>query len=299
MNYYNEIKNKLIDNEINEKIKDYSKERYRVITYFEVGKMLSAAGKHYGENIIGKYAERLINEVGKKYNKRTLFRMRQFYNVFSNKKMSLPGTQLNLSWSHYRALLPLKNYGAINYYISICISQRLSKTELENKIKLKEYDRLSENAKEKFKNKEKPNIKDTIPNPIIIKNTLLQNKISEKVLQKIIMEDISSFLKQLGEGYTFIDNEYKIKMGERYNYIDLLLYNIKYKCYVVIELKVTELKSEHIGQITKYINYIDKNIKTINEDKTIGIIICKKENSYIIEYASDNRIAYRTFKIIN
>lgn len=90
------------------------------------------------------------------------------------------------------------------------------------------------------------------------------------------MEDIPAFLKELGVGFSFIGNEYKIKIGDRYNYIDLLLYNIKFKCYVVIELKVTELKKEHIGQIEAYMNYIDKNMKTIDEDKTVGIIIVKE-----------------------
>ncbi len=87
-----------------------------------------------------------------------------------------------------------------------------------------------------------------------------------------------SFLKELGNGFTFIDNEYKIKLGERYYYIDLLLFNIEYNCYVVIELKITELKKEHIGQIQFYMNYIDRNLKKINQDKTIGIIICKQDN---------------------
>ena len=97
-------------------------------------------------------------------------------------------------------------------------------------------------------------------------------------------------MKELGEGFCYIENEYKIKIGNRYNYIDLLLFNIKYNCYVVVELKVTELKKEHIGQIKLYINYIDKNIKNINQDVTIGIIICKKENKFVLEYVSDNRI---------
>lgn len=104
-------------------------------------------------------------------------------------------------------------------------------------------------------------------------------------------------MKELGNSFCFIGSEYKIKIGDRYNYIDLLLYNIKYKCYVVVELKVVELQSEHIGQIEKYMNYIDKNIKSIDENKTIGIIICKKENKYIIEYCSDDRIIAREYEI--
>jgi len=98
---------------------------------------------------------------------------------------------------------------------------------------------------------------------------------------------------ELGSDFSYIQNEYKIKLGDRYNYIDLLLYNIKYNCYVVVELKVTKLKKEHIGQIHTYMNYIDKNIKTITQDRTIGIIICKKDNHFLMEYCSDDRI-YRT-----
>ena len=125
MNYYNEIKNKLIDNEIYSKVKDYSKEKNRVMTYFEIGKLLSEAGSKYGESIIEKYSQKLILEVGKKYNKRTLFRMRQFYLVFSDEKVSPAGTQL--SWSHCRALLSVKDYDKINYYINLTINQNLSK----------------------------------------------------------------------------------------------------------------------------------------------------------------------------
>ena len=137
-----------------------------------------------------------------------------------------------------------------------------------------------------------------IKNPIIIKNPNNYKIISEKVLQRIILEDIPSFLKELGNGFTFIDNEYKIKIGDRYNYIDLLLYNIKYKCYIVVELKIIELKKEHIGQIQTYMNYIDKNLKTINEENTIGIIICKKNNKFIMEYCSDERILSKEYELI-
>ena len=122
---------------------------------------------------------------------------------------------------------------------------------------------------------------------------MIMKNISEKILQKLILENISSFLRELGAGFSYIDNEYKIKAGDIYNYIDLLLYNIKYNCYVVVELKVTELRKEHIGQIQLYMNYIDKNVKEINQDKTIGIIICKKDNIFVMEYCSDKRI-YRT-----
>ena len=146
--------------------------------------------------------------------------------------------------------------------------------------------------------KEKLEVKDFIKNPIIIKNKYNYEIISEKILQILILEDVPSFLDELGKGFTFIRNEYKIKIGDKYNYIDLLLYNIKFKCYVVIELKITELKKEHIGQIQTYMNYVDKNIKTFEEHKTVGIIIVKKNDKYIMEYCSDDRILTREYNIV-
>ena len=296
MNYYDEIKNKLIDDEIYSKVKDYSKERHKVITYFEIGRILNEAGSVYGEDIIGEYSKKLMIEVGKKYNKRTLFRMRQFYNVFSDEKVSPLATQL--TWSHYTELLSIKDNSKLQYYLNISMNENLSKRELRNRIKNNEYERLPEETKDKLVNDIAPTVQDFIKNPIIIKNKSSYNIVTEKILQKLILEDIPSFLKELGTGFTFIENEYKIKIGNRYNYIDLLLYNIEFNCYVVIELKVTELKKEHIGQIHVYMNYIDNNLRKFNQDKTIGIIICKKDNKFIMEYCSDKRILAKEYEIV-
>ena len=276
MNYYEEIKNKIIDNEIYCKVKDYSKERNTVNTYFEIGRLLTEAGGKYGDNIIDEYSKRLVEEVGKKYNRRTLFRMKQFYKVFSDEKVSPLVTQLN--WTQCLMLISLKSCEKIYYYGNECIIKNLSKRQLEEKIKLKEYERLSESAKSKFIANEQPLLPDLVKNPILIKNTNKYTEISEKILQQIILEDIKNFMQELGTGFCYISNEYPIKLGDRYNYIDLLLYNYKYKCFVVIELKTTKLKKEHTGQIQNYMNYIDKNIKEISDSKTVGIIICKKYN---------------------
>ena len=298
MNYYNEIKNKLIDNEVYKRVKDYYKNRNDLNTYYEVGKLLIEAqgGEErakYGDRLIKEYSERLYNELGKKYDITTLKRYRQFY-LKIEKGAAL---RHQLSWTHYRELLTLDNINELNYYVEITIEQNLSYRQLREKIKTKEYQRLDNNTKLKLINKEKLDIKDNIKNPIVIhnKNNLDKENISEKVLQRLILEDIPSFLKELGTGFSFIENEYKIKIGSTYNYIDLLLFNIKYNCYVVIELKVCKLKKEHIGQIEIYMNYIDKNIKTINHDKTIGIIISRRDNHYYIEYSSDKRILTREY----
>ncbi len=297
VNYYDEIKEKLLKNEIYAKVKDYSKERNKVLTYFEVGKLLSEAGKEYGNNIISSYAEKLVNEVGKKYNRSTLFRMKQFYNIFSDEKVAPLAQQL--TWSHYIELLPLKDINEINYYIKVCEEQCLSRNDLRNKIKSKEYERLGKETKNKLIKNEELKLPDLVPNPILIKFEDNQEKLTEYALKQAILNNLDNFLKQFGNGFSYIGNEYKIKIGNNYNYIDLLLYNVKYKCYVVIELKVTELKKEHIGQIQVYMNYIDSNVKDLTDDKSIGIIISKKNNQFIIEYCSDERIFAREFKLTN
>ena len=134
MNYYNEIKEQLIKGEIYDKIKDYSKDRHKVKVYFETGKLLSEAGKEYGKNIIKKYSEKLMIEVGKKYNERNLRYMRQFYEIFSSIKWNPVGSKL--SWSHFRELLIIKDINAIMYYINICEINNLSRRQLQEKIKI-------------------------------------------------------------------------------------------------------------------------------------------------------------------
>ncbi len=300
MNYYNEIKNELINNELYKKVKDYSKNKSDLTTYYNVGKLLNDAGKHYGDGIIKKYSLRLTNELGKKYSYRTLNYMLKFY-IFQK----MQPVVANLTWSHYIELLPLKDINKINYYIKITEEQNLSKRKLREKIKNKEYERLDEKTKLKLIKQEnnkiedkKEKVTDFIKNPILIKNKYNKEEITERMLKSLILEDLDNFLLELGDGFTYIKSEYKIKLGDRYNYIDLLLYNIDFNCYVVIELKTTELKKEHIGQIEVYMNYIDKNIKKINQEKTIGIIICKKDNKFIISYASDKRIISRKYKLV-
>ena len=301
MNYYNEIKNKLIDNEVYKRVKDYSKNKSDLSTYYEVGKLLIEAQggedrAKYGDNLIKEYSIKLTKEVDSKYGYRNLYNMRRFYLIFRNDDFARNACKM-LSWTHMRELLKLNDINEINYYIDISIKQSLSYRKLNERIKSREYQRLDDNTKLKLINKEETKVSDFVKNPIVIhnKHNLDKESISEKILQYLILEDLDNFLLELGDGFTYIRSEYKIKIGASYNYIDLLLFNIKYNCYVVIELKVTELKKEHIGQIEVYMNYIDKHIKTINQDKTIGIIISKRDNHYYIEYSSDKRILTREY----
>ena len=193
MDYYLEIKNELVENEVTKRVKDYSKNKSDLMHYYNVGKLLVEAqggeqNTTYGNSLIKEYSKRLTIELGKGYSWRNLYNMRTYYLLLSRntKLQALPAI---LSWSHIVELLPIHDVNEITYYI--------------------------------------------------------------------------------GEGFSFIKDEYEIKIGDKFNYIDILLFNVEFNCYVVVELKITELKKENIGQIEVYMNYIDKHIKKIYHDKTI------------------------------
>ena len=293
MNYYNEIKQELINNEVYKKVKDISKNRSDLTTYYNVGKLLSEAGKNYGEGIIKKYSVRLTSELGKGYTPTRLRYFRRFYKVF----LKYPTLSDKLSYSHYCEIIWFDE-SKMNYYIKITEENNLSVRELRQRIKNNEYERLDDKAKAMLIKKEEPKAEDLIKNPILIKNTYDTNNITEKMLKGLILENIDNFLKQLGVGFTYVGNEYPIKIGDRYYYIDILLYNIKDNKYVVLELKNTELKKEHFGQIKTYMNYIDKNLKTAEQNPTLGIILCKKDNKFVFEYVPDDNVIDREYALV-
>ena len=298
MDYYNKIKKELIENEFYKRVKDYSKNKYELERYYNVGKLLieargGEARAKYGDGLIKKYSRKLTIELGKGYSTRSLKYMRKFYLYQKGHPL---GAQL--SWSHYKILLSLKDDRKIYYYLHLAREYNLSKRELSTKIKSNEYERLDQITIEKLLKKEDFSISDNIKHPIIIKNKFDTIDISEKMLKQLILEDIDNFLCELGKGFSYIKNEYKIKIGDRYNYVDLLLFNYKYNAFVVVELKVTELKKEHIGQIQIYMNYIDKNIKSIKQEKTIGIIVARENNKFVLEYSSDKRIYQTTYLLV-
>ena len=293
MNYYNEIKQELINNEVYKKVKDISKNRSDLTTYYNVGKLLSEAGKNYGEGIIKKYSVRLTSELGKGYTPTRLRYFRRFYKVF----LKYPTLSDKLSYSHYCEIIWFDE-SKMNYYIKITEENNLSVRELRQRIKNNEYERLDDKAKAMLIKKEEPKAEDLIKNPILIKNTYDTNNITEKMLKGLILENIDNFLKQLGVGFTYVGNEYPIKIGDRYYYIDILLYNIKDNKYVVLELKNTELKKEHFGQIKTYMNYIDKNLKTPDQNPTLGIILCKKDNKFVFEYVPNDNVIDREYALV-
>ena len=298
-NIYGEIKKELIQSAIDKKVDIYFTNRNELTHYYNVGKMIVDAqgGEErakYGDRLIKKISQRLSEELNKGYSYRSLNSMRKFY-LFQK----VQPIAAQLSWSHYIELLSLKDINEINYYINISINQNLSRNKLREKIKLKEYQRLNDKTKTKLINKETLDVYDNIKNPITI-NTFNNDKedISEKALKSYILRDLDNFLEQLGNGFSYIKNEYKIIIGNKKNFIDLLLFNYIYNCYVVVELKVIESNKNHLGQTQVYMNYIDKHVKNNNHNKTIGIIVCRKDDKYLIEYSSDDRIRITTYELV-
>ena len=302
MNYYNEIKDELLNYEINKKVKEYSINKSELESKYNVGKLLFEAQggekrAKYGNKLIKEYSEKLYKETGIKYSERSLRQMRQFYMFSQHKIWQTLSAKSNITWSHIVEFMKIDDLCAIKYYLNI---NNISVRQLKTKIRQKEYERLPQSTKDKLL-KEETNyeITDFIKDPIIVKNPSIKDKVSEKVLHKMILENLDGFLLQLGQDFTYIAHEYKIKIGNRYNYIDFLLYNIKYKAYVVVEFKTTEFQAEYISQVKKYMNYIDRHKKTTYEDTTIGILICRRKNSFELEYCSDPRVFITTYKLIS
>ena len=294
--HYKNIKTLIENNIVEIKKQEISVNNHTLMTYFNVGKeIVEAQGGEkrakYGDNLIKKYSKKLTEEFGKGYNYTNLKNMRQLYLVF--KKGRTPCDQL--SWSHYRNILPIKNESKRNYYINLTVENRLSVRELIAEIKNNSYERLignKDNIELKYVNDnthKQMTILDMIKDPILIGigNTKI-DKLTEKALKGYILDSIERILLELGVGFSFVGSEKKIKVGNSYRYIDLVFFNIELNCYILIELKINKLDIRDIGQLEFYVRYYDTEIKKDFHNTTIGIIICKKNNKSISKYNNSN-----------
>ena len=301
MNYYNEIKNILIDNSIGRKVREYKSNQKDLESYYNVGKLLVEAqgGEErakYGNELMKEYSKKLTNELGKGYSVRMLQKMRQFYLLTQRSPpLAAKFKSINITWSNICEIMQLKNLEEIEYYLNLSNKLCLTKLELRTKIKSKEYERLDSKIREKLVKQEEVSVKDKIPEPIVLEGLEYKEKLTEKVVQKWIDENPASFCKSLGEGYTYCGSQYKIKIGANYNYIDVLLFNVMDMNYVVVEIKVTEIKKEHIGQIQTYMNYIDINLKKEFHNKTTGILLVRENNKWLIKYINGDDVTIRNF----
>ena len=292
-NYLENIKIEIINGNAKVAAKNYQMNNVKLTMNYNIGKELAEAGKHYGEGIVKKYAKELTEEFGKGYKDTELRKMRAFYELIQK----CGPVDRVLSWSHYVKLLPLKNIEEIRYYINIIKRDNLSKRALAERIRSKEYSRLSIEAKESLLNKEKLSLIQSVPNPIVLVPNKSYEVYTEKVLQEIIYENLDSFMKQLGGGYIYMSREYKLNIGDKKNYIDFLFYNVIDSRYCVVEIKTREYRKTDYGQIKTYMNYVDKHLKTITRNNTIGIIITKSVNKFEAHYVKDNQVTIVEFKI--
>ena len=303
MNYFKNIEELIIENEATKKANNLRDNSNILRTYWNIGKLIVEAQggekrAKYGDGLIKEWGYKLSNKYGKNYGIRTLQRMRQLFLLFP--KASTLWTQL--SWSHYKIILPIKNPNERNYYINQVILNNLSVRELQKEIKSKSFDRLSYADKNNIEviteaNETDLSIMAMIKDPIILKSDKTIDKINEKAIHKYIISLLENKFLELGTGFALIGHEYKIHVGKSTYKIDLLFFNYIINSFVVVEVKTRELKHSDIGQLQFYVNYINKNIKKSNHDKTIGLLIVKKKNTFVIEYTTSDDILITTYAL--
>ncbi len=291
--YLSNIKTEIINENAKVAAKNYQINNVKLTTNYNIGRELVEAGKHYGEGIVKKYASILTKEFGSGYKEKDLYKMQQPYLLIQK----VAPLERQLTWSHYKILLSLRDIKEIKYYIHITKRDNLSKRALAERIKSNEYGRLSTETKESLLNKEELSLIQSVPSPIVLTPNKSYKVYTEKILQEIIYENLDSFMKQLGGGYTYMGREYKLNIGDKKNYIDYLFYNVVDSRYCVVEIKAREYKKSDYGQIKTYMNYIDEHLKNITQNSTIGIIITKSVNKFEAYYVKDNQVTIVEFKI--
>ena len=291
--YLSNIKTEIINENAKVAAKNYQINNVKLTTNYNIGRELVEAGKHYGEGIVKKYASILTKEFGSGYKEKDLYKTQQPYLLIQK----VAPLERQLTWSHYKILLSLRDIKEIKYYIHITKRDNLSKRALAERIKSNEYGRLSTETKESLLNKEELSLIQSVPSPIVLTPNKSYEVYTEKILQEIIYENLDSFMKQLGGGYTYMGREYKLNIGDKKNYIDYLFYNVVDSRYCVVEIKARKYRKSYYCQIKTYMNYVDEHLKNITQNSTIGIIITKSVNKFEAHYVKDNQVTIVEFKI--
>ena len=300
MNYLNEANEYIKRVEIGKSIREANANRELVECYWNVGRLIVEAqgGKDkakYGNELLKKWAEKLIKEYGKGYDYSNLRRFRQFFLEFPN----CGALRHNLSWTIIRTILPIKDENKRNYYINLCITNNLSKRELEREIKNNSYERL-EHKPDKIDilvPSKVQSITDNFMNPILLKLKDKEVK-NELDLEKLIYSQLSYVFLQLGNGFTWVGNQYKVSDGNNNYFIDMLLYNYKYNCFVVVEIKCRKLKKEDKGQVEFYMKLVDEYVKEPSNNPTIGIIITKEQDKFVANFVRSEKLIPLTYELL-
>ena len=263
-------------------------------TYFLIGKRIVEEEQNgneraiYGENLIKTLSKRLTEEFGKGFSKTNLKQMKSFYIAY--RKGQTVSDQFKLSWSHYLILMRMENIEERNFYEIESIQNNWSLRELRRQIDSALYERLvlsRDKAKVKelaFKGQviEKP--EDVVKDPYILEFLGLeeQSDYSENKLETEIINNLEKFLLELGKGFTFVGRQVRFTFDEKHFRVDLVFYNRILKCFVLIDLKIGEVTHQDLGQMQMYVNYYDRYVRLPDENKSIGIIICREKNDTLV-----------------
>ena len=294
--YYQEIEHLIKRNEINKRVRKLEEKNDTIVIYWQIGKTLVEAQggsrrAKYGNELIKKWSTKLTEIYGKGYDYTNLSRFRKFYLCFP-----ILGTVCQLSWSYYRYLISIKNENKRNYYINLCIKNHLTVRELRKEIKSNSYERLiDKETKIDIITPTKYSITTDMKNPVII--PVKNEVISEHDLEINILANLDFFFRQLGSGFTYVGHQYKISDGKNNYYIDILLFNIKLNCYVCVELKMRKLKKEDKAQVEYYMKLVDQELKEIHHNHTIGIIITKESDEFIVNFVHQDDIVPLSYEL--
>lgn len=270
-------------------------DRTMVYTYFEIGRLIVEEEQNgekraeYGKKTLENLSKKLSEEFGKGFSLRNLRQMRMFYLKYSIRQT--PSAEFKLSWSHYIFLSRIDNIDERNFYEIEASSNGWSLKEFKRQFNSALYERLVlSRDKDKVKELsnqgqiiEKP--KDIIKDPYILEFLGLpeHSSYSENELESNIINKLEMFLLELGKGYTFVGRQVRFTFDEKHFRVDLVFYNRLLKSFVLIDLKIGEVTHQDLGQMQMYVNYYDRFVKLEEENKTIGIIICKEKNDTLVE----------------
>ena len=298
-----------------------------VITNWHIGQYIveyEQGGKEraeYGTQLLKRLSEDLTKEFGQGFSYRNLQLFKKFYQTFpivqtlsaqslnpETKKGQTVSAKfsdkaiaslLKLNWSHFVRLLSVKNENERNFYIIETAENNWSEREIDRQINSGLYERLALSKNKKAikdlaqKGQQIQTEQDVLKDPLVLEflNLKQAEKYSESDLETAIINNLGEFLLELGKGFTFVARQQRISSGTEHFYIDLVFYNRLLRSFVIIDLKIGKLKHQDIGQMQMYVNYYDREVKTENENPTIGIILCKENDNFVVEYTlpKDNK----------
>ena len=257
--------------------------------YWEVGKYLSSlvSDSSFGDKIIDEVAAYIAenNPTIKGFNRRGLYRMKQFYETYKDDEIVTP-LVTQISWTNHLLIMSgSKSIEERHFYIDLCIKNNYSKRELERQIDSAYYQRYMLSAQKQLPESVPSIVKGNFLDSYVLEFLDLPETYSENNLKKAIIGNLKHFILEFGKDFTFIGQEYRIQVGGQDFYIDLLFYNRALSCLVPIELKIGKFKPEHIGQINFYLEALDRDVKKPYENPSVGVILCATKDDAVVEYA--------------